>query len=412
MIQDIINIFNLNLFTTFLISDIIILDFRNLKTLNYKKEKQVRKSFLKNCPKIILGAAFAVTMLMLPQAHATMAMSEAISAQVATPVGAQLGGYFQQLNSYNQAFMNMDMYMLSNKKDREAQKGADKINDRGSIWEMPYGEFGSVPVHNGPNASSSLYGIYVGGDSSIKDLGNGWEGMWGAYAGYNGSRQSFNNVTTYQNGGTFGITGMAFKDDFFVGTTVSVGAGAGKNHSKFSDYDDFAYISTGIAAKTGYNWELADGKFIIQPSLMASYSYIRPFDEWNGTGAHVDADGIHAIQVEPGVKFIGNLKHGWQPYAGVSLVYSIWDKTHFRMNGTALPNLSINPYVKYGLGLRKVWGDRVAGFAQAYFMSGGRNGIGIHGGFRFALGKDGTNEVGNGETPKMEPTKISLNYKK
>ena len=370
----------------------------------------MKKSFMKKCPKLFLAAAFATTLMFSSPANATMPMSDAMSAQVASPVSAQLGGYLQQLNSYDQAFMNVDMFMLSNKKDREAQKEASAINEHGTAWVSPYGEFGTTPVHNGPNASTSLYGVFLGGNSQIKDLGNGWEGMWGAYAGYNGARQSYSEVTTYQNGGTFGLTGMAFKDDFFAAATVNVGAGAGRHHSFHQD-DDFAMLSTGVAAKAGYNWELADGKFIVQPSLMASYSYIHTFDDWNRTGAKVDADGVHAIQVEPGIKFIGNLKNGWQPYAGVSLVYSIWDKTHFRMNGTALPNLSINPYVKYGLGLRKVWGDRVAGFAQAYFMSGGRNGIGIHGGFRFAVGRDGSNDI-KGETPSLAPTKISLNNKK
>lgn len=370
----------------------------------------MKKNFLRNCPKFVLATAFAVTLLFAPQANATMPMNNSMSAQVASPVAAQLGGYLQQLNTYDQAFMNMDMYMLSNKKDREEQKNESTINDHGSAWVAPYGEFGTTPVHNGPNASTSLYGVYLGGESQLKDLGNGWEGMWGAYIGYNGSRQSYNNVTTYQNGGTFGLTGMAFKDDFFVGTTVNVGAGGGKHHTSFNDKDDFALLSTGVAVKTGYNWELADGKFIIQPSLLASYSYIHTFDDWNSTGARVDADGIHAIQVEPGIKFIGNLKHGWQPYAGVSLVYSIWDKTHFRMNGNSLPNLSINPYVKYGLGLRKVWGDRFTGFVQAYFMSGGRNAIGLHGGLRFAIGRDGSNNI-KGETPELAPAKISLNSK-
>ena len=359
-----------------------------------------------------MATAFAATLIFSPQANATMDMSNTMSAYQASAVGAQLGGYLQQLNTYDQAFMNMDMYMLSNKADREEQKNNGAIGDHGTGWVAPYGEFGSVPVHNGPNASSALYGVFLGGDSQLKDLGNGWEGMYGAYAGYNGSRQSYNNVTTYQNGGTFGISGMVFKNDFFAGTTINVGAGAGKNHTTFYDSDEFALLTTGIAFKTGYNWELADGKFIIQPSLLASYSYIHTFDDKNSTGANIDADGIHAFQVEPGLKFIGNLKHGWQPYAGVSLVYSIWDKTHFRINGDALPNLSINPYVKYGIGLRKVWGDRVAGFAQAYFMSGGRNGIGIHGGFRFAIGKDGSHKISRTNDPNLASAKISLNNKK
>ena len=377
----------------------------------------MKKNFLKGFPKIFMATAFAVT-LILPSQAGVMAPSinDYVSAVEASPISAQLGGYLQQVNTYNQAFMNMDMYMLSNKKDREAQKEAKAINEHGSMWVAPYGEFGTVHVHNAPNASNSLYGIFMGGESQLKDLGNGWEGMYGAYIGYNGSRQGHNNAATYQNGGTFGLTGMAFKNDFFAGATVNVGAGAGRHHTYFNDDDNFALLTTGVATKIGYNWELADGKFIIQPSLLASYSYVHTFDDWNSTGASIDSSGIHAFQVEPGLKFIGNLKNGWQPYAGVSLVYSIWDKNHATLTipggrGTT-QNLSVNPYVRYGIGLRKVWGDRVAGYIQTYFMNGGRSGIGIHGGFRFALGRDGKHEISKAEDPSLAPTKVSLNNKK
>ena len=73
--------------------------------------------------------------------------------------------------------------------------------------------------------------------------------------------------------------------------------------------------------------------------------------------------------------------------------------------------MSKNPYVQYGVGLRKVWGERFVGFVQTYLMSGGRNGVGFHGCLRFALGADGKGKV-KGETPKLETTKVSLNYKK
>ena len=37
-------------------------------------------------------------------------------------VAAQMGGYLTQLNSYDEAFRNMDMYMLMTKKQRDAMK--------------------------------------------------------------------------------------------------------------------------------------------------------------------------------------------------------------------------------------------------------------------------------------------------
>ena len=87
------------------------------------------------------------------------------------------------------------------------------------------------------------------------------------------------------------------------------------------------------------------------------------------------------------------------------------DRTHFQANDVALPNLSINPFVKYGVGVRKTWGERFTGHFQTYITSGGRNGVGLSAGFRWAIGKKGTGEI-NGKTPELKPTKISLNNRK
>ena len=153
------------------------------------------------------------------------------------------------------------------------------------------------------------------------------------------------------------------------------------------DSEDFIMLMTGIASKTGYNFEMADGKFIVQPSLLMSYSMVNTFDFHNAAGVSIHSDPLHAIQIEPGVKFVGNLKNGWQPYAGVSVVWNIMDKTKFTANDTSLPDLSVKPFVKYGVGVRKTWGERFSGFLQAFVTNGGRNGVGLQAGFRWLFGK-------------------------
>ena len=348
-----------------------------------------------------------------------------------TPIASQLGGYLVQLNSYDQAFQNMDLYMLSPKKVRKSKlarklkKNAEYVvndefettdeNSAGAIWATPYGSLENVHVHNGPNTKNHLYGIYFGGESEMKDLGNDWNGKWGVYAGYNGSHQSGLGNRILENGGTLGLVGMAYKNNYFVGGTINVGASAGEayHNNGQSNSDVFAMLMAGAAVKTGYNWELADGKFIIQPALQASYSFVNTFDDYAGDGTKMGSNPLNAIQLEPGIKFIGNLNNGWQPYVGVSMVYTILGRSHFWADGTALPNLSINPYVKYGFGVRKVWGERFTGYMQMYFMNCGRSGMALMGGLRFALGKGGTYNVAqNPKTPELKPTQISLNNKK
>lgn len=151
--------------------------------------------------------------------------------------------------------------------------------------------------------------------------------------------------------------------------------------------DDFAMLMAGIASKSGYNWELLDGKFIIQPNLQLSYTFVNTFGFNNAAGVSVHSDPLNAIQIAPGIKFIGNLKNGWQPYLGVTMVWNVIDKTRFRANDVSLPDLSIKPFVVYGLGVQKTVGERFSGFGQTYFRSGGRNGVGLMLGLRWAIGK-------------------------
>ena len=349
---------------------------------------------------------------------------------MASPVAAQMGGYLVQLNSYDEAFRNMDMYMLMPKKERQALKMRNKYAAQGSNlvfdpinskydskagWFRPYTTFEKVPLNNGPKVSNVAYGSFFGDESEMYDLGHGWDGMWGVYAGYNGSHQSYDGVGIWQNGGTLGLVGMAYKGSFFTGLTANVGASAGEANSSFGK-DDFTMLMAGAASKTGYNFEFADGKFVIQPQLLLSYSFVNTFDYTNASGVHMSSDPLHAIQVEPGVKFIGNLKNGWQPYLGVSFVWNIIDKTHFMANDVTLPNLSVDPFVKYGAGVRKSWGERLVGYFQTYITNGGRNGVGLQAGFKCSLGKTKSPKPSMrksptiGKLPELKKTDFRLNY--
>jgi len=86
------------------------------------------------------------------------------------------------------------------------------------------------------------------------------------------------------------------------------------------------------------------------------------------------------------------------------------DKTHFHANDASLPELSVKPYVKYGVGVRKTWGERLVGYLQAYFTNGGRNGVGLQAGFRWNIGKAPSSHKSDKKgVPELQKTKFSLN---
>ena len=322
-------------------------------------------------------------------------------AVMASPVATQLGGYLTQLQTLNAGFYHMDRYTKypymmrltaenSNRyaiNDIPAYRRSNLPETSNAMWIQPYTTFEQVNLRGGIGVSNVAYGAMYGGDSNLVDLGHGFKGVLSTFVGYNGSHMSFNGVSMNQQGGALGVTGTLYKGNFFTGLTLSAGASAGDAYTQYGT-DHFAMLTAGIASKTGYNWEMKDGKFIVQPSLFLGYTFANTFDYTNAAGVRIDSDPLHAITIAPGVKFIANLKNGWQPYLGVNMVWSIMDRTDVMAQDVRLPQLSVKPYVEYGVGVQKSWGERFTAFFQTMIRNGGRTGIVLTAGFRWALGKE------------------------
>lgn len=258
---------------------------------------------------------------------------------------------------------------------------------KAGIWYQPYVTFENVHLSNGPRVDIQSYGTLVGADSEYKPLKRGWGTVTTPYIGYNGSSQHYSGVSTYTNGGILGVTQTFYKNDFFTALTVNAGAIVGEASTMYG-HENFTTLMAGVASKTGYNFEFKDGKYIIQPNYMMSYSYINTFDYTNAAGVRINSDPLHTIQIHPTIKFIGNLKNGWQPYASVGMVWNLLNETKVTANNVTLPQMSIKPYVEYGVGVQKQWKDRFTGFVQALLRNGGRNGIALSFGFKWTIGKE------------------------
>jgi hypothetical protein len=90
------------------------------------------------------------------------------------------------------------------------------------------------------------------------------------------------------------------------------------------------------------------------------------------------------------------------------MVWNLIDKSKFTAEDIALPEMSVRPYVQYGIGLQKRWGDRFTGYFQAMARSGGRNGVAMSAGFRWAIGKNYEEHVKSGLIPTTQPVKKTV----
>ena len=314
-------------------------------------------------------------------------------------VNSQVGAYSAVNETFNYAFRHADYsfmplpkrirtlankYAITEIQSMHYEKEYPKM---GGIWYQPYVNFENVGLSNGPKVDVQSYGSLIGGDSNFRELKHGWGTVTTPYIGYNGSSQNYSGVSTTTNGGILGLTQTFYRGNFFTALTVNAGASNGESNTMYGK-ENYTALMAGIGSKTGYNFEFNDGKFIIQPSLLMAYTYVNTFDYTNAAGIKISSDPLHSIQFHPSIKFMGNVGKGWQPYASVGMVWNILNETKFTANNVRLPEMSIKPYVEYGVGLQKSWNDKCSGFLQAMLRNGGRNGIALSFGFKWILGKD------------------------
>ena len=322
---------------------------------------------------------------------------------------------FQHADSFTQlpslervAQIKQNQYALSTDYNQNLGSLAPEFNNKAG-WFRPYVTFEKMNLKNGPSVNATTYGSLAGFDSDFQKLKHGWTGLTTGYIGYNGSQLRYSGVDTTMNGGLLGVTQTFYKGNFWTALTASAGASVGQSHTMYGK-EDFTSLMAGIGSKTGYNFEFKDGRYIIQPIMFMSYTFVNTFDYTNAAGVRIDADPMHSIMLNPSVRFITNTKTGWQPYASVGMVWNVLSDSNVKANNVHLPEASMKPYVEYGLGVQKRFKDRYTAFAQAMLRHGGRNGIALTGGFRWTLGKEGKpiEKVSNPQKVVQSPCNISL----
>ena len=103
---------------------------------------------------------------------------------------------------------------------------------------------------------------------------------------------------------------------------------------------------------------------------------------------------------------MGNLKGGWQPYASVGMVWNLMNETNVKADGVDLPQMHTRPYIEYGVGLQRYWNDKFSAYGQAMVRNGGRTGVALTAGFRWALGKDEPKDENEKNVKREEPVKV------
>ncbi len=254
--------------------------------------------------------------------------------------------------------------------------------EKGGIWFRPYSTFENIPLNNGPTVKSISYGALVGIDSDLKNLKKKWQRVNSGYLGYTGSRQSYNSVKQTQLSGFSGFYSTFYRNNFFSAVVLT----AGGNVVKSNDSQDIVAVHAGLITRTGYNLKFPH-HLVFQPNYIMSYTFDNTFDYRNNRGELVEESPLNIIHIVPSVRFFAELKDGWQPFFIVNMAFNILCSGDVTVNYAALPMTSVKPYVEYGGGVQKLSKGKFSTFIQVLAKSGGRNGVSILAGFRWAFNK-------------------------
>ena len=334
---------------------------------------------------------------------------------------------FTQLPAENRILkINANKYALAEEESLYNGISTDFNSNKGSFnydesnkayWLRPYATFENMSLKNGPKVDVITYGSLIGYDGDFKPMKHGWHRIGTSYIGYNGSQIKYKGADTTTNGGLLGFTETYYKGNFWSAITLSAGASVGETRTMYGK-EDFATLLAGAASKTGYNFEFKKGKYILQPVMYLSYTFAKTFDYTNAAGVRIDTDPAHSLQLHPIIRGVANCKNGWQPYLQFGVVWNPLNKSNITANGVRMPEMSMKPYVEYGAGIQRNWDDKFTAFGQAMVRNGGRNGVALTAGFRWALDRDKNKDKVQNSSPQRkvvkqmsEPQKTALGLK-
>jgi len=283
-----------------------------------------------------------------------------------TPILVQVGGYLGQLESYRQAFEIVDNTVNNN-------------NAKG-LWIRYYGSKEDIKLDNLLTLTNTTSGAYFGYDTEAMEAGGNFFGNFSFYGSYNTSEQTYEGAKITQNGGVLGVTGALYKNRFFSALTVNFGFINGQGEGEYG-CENAMIFTRGIASKTGFNFDLDDeNKFKFQPTLNLSLSYINmaSYDFISPTNANVEVDTnlLAPVQIEPAFKIVANMTKTFQTHANASIVWNLMDDLDFKANDTKLPNMPIETYAQYGVGVSKYFSEKFTMNADVFGRSMGRTGFG------------------------------------
>ena len=292
------------------------------------------------------------------------------------------GSNISQDEIFTTVFNNAGNYTFFQKQGSNAGDVEDR--DAPTLWVKAFGSKEDVELKEYTTVETTYYGAVVGLDWDRQYTDN-FDATYGVFASYIGGKlkdDDWDNEVD-QSGGYIGVRGNWYFGKLFVNGIIDY-ALIQNSADTTEDSNDFNSQVAGLAARVGYNFEVARRSFTIQPNLGVTGKYIITDDYdtiVDGDKRKLSIDNITNITIEPGLKLAKNLGKCWiLTGEGKYVIENV--SGDVTADDIVLPDTSYDNYANVGLGVEKIWGYTVLQL-KANKTFGGRDGFIINAGIEY-----------------------------
>ena len=292
------------------------------------------------------------------------------------------GSNISQDEIFTTVFNNAGNYTFFQKQGT----AAGDVEDRAAptLWVKAFGSKEDVDLEEYTTVETTYYGAVVGLDWDRQYTDN-FDATYGVFASYVGGElkdDDWDNKVK-QSGGYIGARANWYFGKLFVNGMIDY-ALIQNTADTTDDSNDFNSQVAGLAARVGYNFEVANKSFTIQPNLGLTGKYIITDDYdtiVDGNKIKLSIDNITNITIEPGLKLAKNLGKCWiLTGEGKYVIENV--NGDVTADDIVLPDTSYDNFANVGLGIEKIWGYTVLQL-KANKTFGGRDGFIINAGIEF-----------------------------
>lgn len=230
-----------------------------------------------------------------------------------------------------------------------------------------------IDLKNDVGGKSKFQGIIAGAETSPITHTFGWKSVYNIYMAYAAGNHKISSQKLNQKTGYFGLSGILFKNRFFVGTTLNAAVTENIDKSNARKINFMSY-QAGAAVKAGYNIDWGTD-YYLQPFLYGSYTYISSNNYKTEKEAVVKFGNTYNIELSPGIKMSKKFENNLSLYLTGCNVFNFNGRRNVTANKIKLPKIKLKNYAEFGAGVEKFYLKKNAKFfVEIVRREGGREG--------------------------------------